>query len=106
MLLSALASVFLKIAATSLTETVNLSVLLSNTNIWIGAFFYSATFLVYIYVLKVVPLSLAQPFITAGASVVTALAAIVIFREAMTLINWAGLTLMCVGMFFLFVGRA
>ena len=105
MLLSALASIFLKIGATSLAETINISALLSNSNIWIGAFFYSATFLVYIYVLKVAPLSLAQPVITAGASVVTALAAMVLFRESMTLVNWGGLTLICVGIFFLFFGR-
>lgn len=105
-LLSALASLFLKIGATTLSETVTISALISNTNIWIGAFFYSAAFLVYIYVLKVAPLSLAQPVITAGASVVTALAAIIIFRESMMLVNWLGLTLICVGIFFLFVGRA
>lgn len=105
-LLSALASIFLKIGATSLAETIKVSALLGNYDIWIGAFFYTATFLIYIYVLKVVPLSLAQPFITAGASVVTALAAMILFREPMALVNWAGLTLMCVGMFLLFYGRA
>ena len=90
----------------ALTETFSVSTLASNYNIWIGALFYSAAFLGYIYVLRVVPLSLAQPVITTGVSVITVLAAMIIFRESMSLINWVGLTLICVGIFFLFLGRA
>jgi multidrug transporter EmrE-like cation transporter len=104
-LFSALASIFLKIGAVALTNTSSVSALVSSYNIWLGALFYSAAFLVYIYVLKGIPLSLAQPVITAGASVVTALVAIILFRESMALVNWTGLILICVGIFFLFFGR-
>ena len=74
--------------------------------IWIGGVFYSVAFLGYIYVLKVVPLSLAQPVITAGVSAVTAVVAVMFFKEQMLLSNWLGLTLICAGIFFLFWGRA
>lgn len=104
-LLSAIASIFLKIGAEALTGTLNFSTLASNHMIWVGAFFYSAAFLGYIYVLRLVPLSLAQPVITAGVSAVTALVAVTLFRESMVLANWIGLTLICVGIFFLFWGR-
>jgi len=73
--------------------------------IWVGAFFYSAAFLGYIYVLRIVPLSLAQPVITSGVSAVSVLVAMMLFREPMTLINWIGFTLICAGIFFLFWGR-
>ena len=102
---SALASIFLKIGATTLIGSLSFSALLSNHMIWIGAFFYSAAFLGYIYVLRVVPLSLAQPVITAGVSAVTVFAAMILFREVMTLVNWIGLAFVCAGIFFLFWGR-
>lgn len=104
-LLSAAASVFLKLAATALTESLDFSTLISNKMIWIGGVFYVAAFLGYIYVLRLVPLSLAQPVITVGVSAVTALIAVVFFREQMSLINWMGLTLICAGTSLLFLGR-
>ena len=104
-LLSAAASVFLKIGAAALTGPLSFSTLVSNQMIWIGAVFYAASFLGYIYVLRLVTLSLAQPVITAGVSVVTALVAVMFFREQMLLANWIGLTLICAGIFFLFWGR-
>jgi len=104
-LLSSAASIFLKIGASALTESLSFSTLVSNQMIWIGAVFYSAAFLGYIYVLRLVPLSLAQPVITAGVSAVTALVAVMLFREQMALANWIGLTLISAGIFFLFWGR-
>ena len=73
--------------------------------IWIGALFYSAAFLGYVYVLRLVPLSLAQPVITAGVSAITALIAVSVLRESMVPANWIGLALICLGVFFLFWGR-
>ena len=105
MLSSALASIFLKIGAQTLTESLSFLGLVSNQMVWVGAFFYAAAFLGYIYVLRLVPLSLAQPVITSGVSVVTVLFAIVFFRESMALLNWVGLVLICMGIFFLFFGR-
>jgi len=105
-LLSAAASVFLKVGAEALTGSITFYTLISSHMIWVGGFFYATAFLGYIYVLRVVPLSLAQPVITAGVSTVTALAAMVIFRESMSLVNWIGLTLIIVGIFFLFLNRA
>jgi multidrug transporter EmrE-like cation transporter len=71
----------------------------------LGGAFYALAFLGYVYVLRQIPLSLAQPVITAGVSAITALIAVMYFRESMALENWIGLVLICVGMFFLFVGR-
>jgi multidrug transporter EmrE-like cation transporter len=105
-LLNAAASIFLKMGASTLTTALSFSTLISNPMIWIGGVFYSASFLGYIHVLRLVPLSLVQPVITAGVSAVTVLVAVIFFREQMLLINWMGLTLICAGIFFLFLGRA
>jgi drug/metabolite transporter (DMT)-like permease len=105
-LLSAAASIFLKIGASALVGSLSLSSLVSNYMIWIGAFFYSAAFLGYVYILRLAPLSLAQPVITAGVSAVTALFAVMFFHEQMALTNWIGLALISAGIFFLFWGRA
>ena len=96
---------FLKLGATTLAGALSFSTLISNQMIWIGAVFYSAAFLGYIYVLRLVPLSLAQPVITAGVSAVTALVAVIFFREQMVLSNWFRLILICASVFFLFCGR-
>lgn len=104
-LFSALASICLKIGVSALTQPLNFLALVTNQMIWIGTVFYSAAFLGYIYVLRLVPLSLAQPVITAGVSVVTAVVAVMFFREQMLLTNWIGLALICTGIFFLFFGR-
>jgi multidrug transporter EmrE-like cation transporter len=105
-LLSAAASICLKIGASALNRDLSLSALVNSQIIWIGAAFYSAAFLGYIYVLRLVPLSLAQPVITAGVSAVTAIVAVMFFQESMALANWVGLLLLCAGIFFLFLGRS
>lgn len=102
---SASASIFLKLGTSSLTGQLEFLPLVRNPMIWIGGICYSAAFLGYIYVLRFVPLSLAQPVITAGVSLVTALIAVFFFREQMLPLNWAGLSLVCFGLFFLFFGR-
>jgi drug/metabolite transporter (DMT)-like permease len=104
-LLSAAASIFLKVGASALTGPLSLSALFYAKTIWVGAIFYSAAFIGYIYALRLAPLSLAQPVITAGVSAVTALVAVIYFRELMAFVNWIGLALICVGVFFLFWGR-
>lgn len=104
-LLSALASFFLKIGASAIIGPLSFSALISNQMIWIGAIFYSAAFLGYVYVLRLVPLSLAQPVITSGVSAITAIVAVVILHEKMAPANWLGLALICLGVFFLFWGR-
>jgi len=73
--------------------------------VWIGGVFYGAAFVGYIYTLRLVPLSLAQPVITAGVSVLTALVAVYVLREQMGFMNWAGLAFICAGMLLLFWGR-
>jgi multidrug transporter EmrE-like cation transporter len=105
-LFSAAASIFLKIGASALSETFNFSTLVGNRMVWVGAIFYAAAFLGYIYALRLIPLSLVQPVITAGVSVITALIAVIFFREQMLPCNWIGLCLICAGIFFLFYGRA
>jgi len=104
-LFSACASFFLKLGALSLKEPQSFLTLITNPMLWVGGFFYAAAFLGYIYLLRLLPLSLAQPAITVGVSALSALAAALFLREQMSLINWAGLSIVCVGVFFLFFGR-
>lgn len=104
-LLNVLASVFLKTGAPALSGSLSFSALVSNQMIWIGAVFYSIAFICYIYVLRLAPLSLAQPVMAAGVSAVTALVAVMFLREQMLLANGIGLTMICAGIFFLFWGR-
>lgn len=104
-LFSAGASIFLKLGATSFIEQVEFLSLIKNPMIWIGGMCYSAAFLGYIFVLRIVPLSLAQPVITAGVSLVTAFVALIFFREQILPLNWIGLLLVCLGIVFLFWGR-
>jgi multidrug transporter EmrE-like cation transporter len=99
------ASVFLKLGAMELNETINFSSIIKNQMIWTGGFCYFLAFLGYIYLLRLIPLSLAQPVITAGVSVVSTLIAVMYIKESMSLINWSGLLLICSGIFLLFSGR-
>ena len=104
-LASVLASLFLKQASQSLSEALSLSDLLGNRLVWVGGVFYAAAFVGYVYTLRTVPLSLAQPAITAGVWVFTALVAVSFFNEPISVANWTGLALVCTGVFLLFFGR-
>lgn len=104
-LFSAGASVFLKLGVMELNETINFSSIIRNPMIWTGSFCYFSAFLGYIYLLRLIPLSLAQPVITAGVSIVTTLIAVMYIKESMSFINWSGLLLICSGIFLLFLGR-
>lgn len=66
---------------------------------------YAATFGLYALALQKVPLSLAQPVITGGASVVTAMLSVMLLKESMGFTNWLGLLLVCAGVYLLFYGR-
>lgn len=103
--LSASASFFLKLGSTSANRQLDLAGLISNPLLWAGGFCYAATFVGYIYLLRTLPLSLAQPAITAGASLVTMLLAMLFLREQLTFVNWGGMLLVSLGIFLLFVGR-
>lgn len=103
-LMSAAASIFLKMGATTVSG-INFIAIITNPMIWLGGFCYAAAFLGYIYVLRIVPLSLAQPVITVGVSVVTVLVAAIFLRETVALVNWMGLGLIAVGIFLLFWGK-
>ena len=102
---SAIASIFLKQSSQSISGEFSLFDLASNLYVWLGGIAYVAVFFGYVYVLRTVPLSLVQPTITAGASVLSVLAAVWFFKEAMSTLNWAGLLLVCMGIFMLFLGR-
>jgi multidrug transporter EmrE-like cation transporter len=104
-LFSALASIFLKMAVSGFPQPVNILAIITTPMLWFGAAFYGAAFLGYVYILRIVPLTLAQPVITSGVSVLTAVLAVILFREQLLLINWIGLALICTGIFFLFLGR-
>ncbi|MDJ0740702.1 MAG: hypothetical protein QNJ91_13380 [Gammaproteobacteria bacterium] len=102
---SVMASVLLKQASYSVSAQFSLVELGGNIHVWLGGMAYAAAFVGYIYTLRTVPLSLVQPTITAGVSVFTALVAVWFFKEPMSALNWAGLLLVCSGVFMLFVGR-
>ena len=104
-LFSALASIFLKMGVSALTQPSNFLSVITSPMIWFGGGFYSIAFLGYIYVLKIVPLSLVQPVITAGVSVFTTVVAVIFFKEQLMLLNWFGLLIVCIGIFFIFYGR-
>lgn len=105
LLLTSAASYLLKLGATgSGTDAGLLGVAMHPLTI-LGAACYAATFALYALALQKVPLSLAQPVITGGATVVTALVSVVVLRESMGATNWLGLLLVCSGIYLLFWGR-
>jgi multidrug transporter EmrE-like cation transporter len=79
--------------------------LVTNQMILAGGIFYALSFFAYIFALRFLPLSLAQPVITAGVSAITVISAAIFFHEALSLANWIGLVTICVGIFLLFYGR-
>lgn len=103
--LSAAASYFLKLGALAGEGKAGLLALATEPMTLLGAFCYAATFALYALALQKVPLSLAQPVITGGASVLTALLALLLLREPMGPANWLGLVLVCGGIYLLFHGR-
>lgn len=105
LLLSAAASYFLKLGATTGLSDAGWWGIATHPMTLLGATCYAATFGLYALALQKVPLSLAQPVITGGASVVTALLAVMLLKESMGLVNWLGLLLVCSGIYLLFVGR-
>ncbi len=108
--LSAAASYFLKLGATTTGLAQGGSAggwlqIATNPYTLMGAASYAATFACYALALQKVPLSLAQPVITGGASVVTALLAVLVLKETMGMVNWVGLLVVCLGLYLLFLGR-
>ncbi len=104
--LSAAASYFLKLGATGDVAANGLLAIARSPMTLLGAFCYAATFGLYALALQKVPLSLAQPVITGGASVITAIVSVALLRETMGAANWFGLALVCAGIFLLFSGKA
>ncbi len=104
--LSTAASYSLKVAALANENRESLIGILANSSTFLGGVLYAATFAAYAIALQKVPLSLAQPVVTAGASVLTALLSVWLLKENMQLSNWAGLLLIIAGIYLLFVGRA
>lgn len=102
---SALASVCLKINSITLDKKIGF--FFSIINIWtaLGLFFYGFAFFCYIFLLKKIPLSLAQPTITAGTSTITVILAMSFFNENLSFFNFLGLIFIFVGIFFLFMGK-
>lgn len=104
-LLSTGASYFLKLGAMAMQPGAGLAGFVLSPMIWLGGLCYVATFAGYAIVLQKVPLSLAQPVITAGVSVLTALLSVMFLKEIMSAANWAGLLLVCAGIYLLFLGK-
>ena len=102
---SAFASISLKLGATNIKDSFQIENIISNKAIWLGALFYTLAFLSYIVVLRVTPLAIAQPVITTGSSLLAVLVATFFLNESMSLINWGGLILICLGIYLLFYGQ-
>lgn len=66
---------------------------------------YAASFGAYALALQKIPLSLAQPAITAGVSILATLVAVALLGETMSAANWIGLALICVGIALLSAGK-
>lgn len=105
-LLTTAASYFLKLGATARPEGGGLLALAFHPHTILGGSCYAATFMLYAVALQKVPLSLAQPVITGGASVATALVSVWVLKETMGAFNWLGLALVCLGIYLLFIGKA
>lgn len=103
--LTAAASYLLKLGATAQSEGAGLLALAFHPYTVLGGLCYAATFGLYAVALQKVPLSLAQPVITGGASVVTALVSVWVLKETMGTLNWLGLALVCSGIYLLFFGK-
>ncbi|MES2018606.1 MAG: EamA family transporter [Pseudomonadota bacterium] len=70
-----------------------------------AAVLYAASFGAYALALQKIPLTLAQPVITAGVSIVSTLIAVAVLHETMSRANWCGLVLVCVGIALLSAGK-
>ena len=105
-LFSAGASWFLKIGAVGVIGRDNLLAMATNPMIMLGGLCYVLAFVSYVIVLQKVQLSLAQPVITAGASVITVVVSTLLLKEVMSSANWLGLILICGGVYLMFMGRA
>ena len=70
-----------------------------------AAVLYAASFGAYALALQKIPLTLAQPVITAGVSIMSTLAAVTMLHETMSKANWCGLALVCVGIALLSAGK-
>jgi len=105
-LLSAMASYFLKLGALATGTSGSPWAMVTNPAVALGALCYGLTFALYALSLQKVPLSLAQPVITAGTSLVAVIMAVVLLEERMATANWIGVLLVCLGVYFLFYGRA
>lgn len=102
---STLASVFLKIGASTLQNSFDFKMLICSPMVWWGAIFYGFSFVGYFYALKFVPLSLLQPVITACVSTSTVLIAVLFFKEQMSIVNWLGVFFVSFGVCLLFINR-
>ncbi|MGZ3183363.1 MAG: DMT family transporter [Telluria sp.] len=66
---------------------------------------YAASFGAYALALQKIPLTLAQPAITACVSILTTLIAVAVLGERMSVVNWCGLAFICTGIVLLSSGK-
>ena len=71
----------------------------------LAALLYVTSFGAYALALQKIPLTLAQPAITAGVSIMSTLVAVTVLHETMSKANWCGLVLVCVGIALLSMGK-
>ncbi len=80
--------------------------LMKSWQAWVGLPLYGLTFVFYIAALKYLPLNAVQPAITAGAIAIVAIAASVLFGEALGVAGAIGLSLILGGVLVLALVRA
>jgi multidrug transporter EmrE-like cation transporter len=92
---SALASVSLKQLSSGVADS-NFTHLFLHPLFWLGG--YGVSFVSYIYALKDLPLSLLQPAVTAGVTLLVSIIAITFFHEVIHAARFVGLIFIFMGL--------
>jgi len=83
-----------------LESSINLKRIIANYQIILGGLFYIASFIFWLNVLKILPLSIAYPSASI-AYVGVVLASAIFLAERITVFKIIGLTLICIGVIFI-----
>lgn len=81
---------------------IKLSSLQLNTDLFVGSLCYGSGFIIWLVILKLLPLSVAFPAASSGLLIFTMLFGLFFLKESITLIQSAGILLIIVGIIFVF----
>lgn len=76
------------------------SKIVSAPSLWLGFLFYSLNFLFWMVVLSRIDLSVASP-VGSATYIIVPILAVLFLREKVTLLRWAGVFLILIGIFFI-----